>query len=250
MKRLILLFVSVILFAPVTKAQQSNDGEFKTRNQTTKSEKSRKNDDDGEKAFGKGKLVIVAGYGFPNLYKSFFKNTISNSGSSTSGYSYDYTVKGFGPVFLRGEYGITKWFGAGLIIGYSQMSVTKTDAYTEEDYDSNSGTYVTGTYQDVAKYTHTSLSIGARANFHFGTGKRIDPYAGVGLGYSSNQNKFTYSTTNPYQALPVPVSISGIPFYFAISIGTRYYFTDNIGLYAEFGFDKWSLLQGGLAFKL
>src|SRR5581483_7701863 len=115
MKKLILICVSVTVLSTALISQ--DNGEFKVRQQTTKEEKKKKDKEESdEKAFGKGKLVIVAGYGYPNLYRSIFKNLIANSSTSAAGYNYAYDTKGFGPCFLRGEYGITKWFGVGLIL--------------------------------------------------------------------------------------------------------------------------------------
>jgi opacity protein-like surface antigen len=247
MKKIILVLASITILTPVS---AQDNGEFKVREQSTKTEKKKKEKvDDDEKAFGKGKIVVTAGYGFPNLYKSIFKSLISNGTNSSAGYSYAYDVKGIGPAFIKGDYGITKLIGVGLVLGYSNMTLTETETYNEDVYNSTTGYYETHTYQDVVKYTHTSLSVGARINFHFGTGKKLDPYAGAGIGYSNNQNKFSVTSNNPGSTTTTPVSISGVPVYFAFGVGMRYYFTENIGLYGEIGFDKWSFVQGGLAVK-
>jgi opacity protein-like surface antigen len=246
MKKLILIFACSLMTAPVVLGQ--DDGEFKVRKQPTKEEKQKKDKEESdEKAFGEGKLIVAVGYGYPNLYKSIFKNLIANS--NTAGNAYAYDVKGIGPAFIKGEYGLSKLIGLGFVIGYSNMTLTETETYNSEVYNPSTLMYESRTYQDVYKYTRTSLSVGARVNFHFGTGKKLDPYAGVAVGYSSNQNKFSVTTNNPNYTPAAPVSISGFPFYFAFGIGMRYYFTENIGIYGELGLDKWSFIQGGLAFK-
>ena len=225
---------------PSAKSQQTttNDGEFKVRDQTTKSEKSKKDDDD-EKAFKQGTFDFTIGYGYPDMYKTIIKSLVDNSGNT-------YEVKGLGPAFLKVEYGVTKLIGIGAVIGYQSISVS--DTYLYQDYNSTTGGY--NTYEEVEKLTYTSLSVAARINFHFGTGKKLDPYAGVGVGYSQKQYKFTYTTNNPNGLRTTPETYSGlIPFYLGITAGIRYYFTPNIGIYGEVGFDKWSLIQGGLAIK-
>jgi opacity protein-like surface antigen len=242
MKRIILIFTCVGLLISYTNAQQTNDGEFKVKDSKTKGKSS--NDDDDEKAFKTGTFAFTVGYGFPDLYKSFIKSIVANSGVA-------YEVKGLGPAFLKVEYGVTKLIGLGAAIGYQSINVSDTYSYQESTYNSTTGMYEYHNYEDVEKLTYTSLSIGARINFHFGTGKKLDPYAGVGVGYSQKQYKFTYTTNNPRGISTTPETYSGIiPFYFGITAGMRYYFTPNIGIYGEVGFDKWSLIQGGLAIKI
>lgn len=243
MKKIILIFACLGLLIPFAGAQQSSDGEFKVRNQTTKGGKS-KSDDGEEKAFKEGTFNVTIGYGFPDMYKSIIRSLVVNSGNT-------YEVKGLGPAFLKAEYGVTKLIGIGANIGYQSISVTDTYSYQDQIYNSTTGMYEYHTYEDVEKMTYTSLSIAARINFHFGTGKRLDPYAGVGVGYSQKQYKFTYTTNNPSGLNSTPQSYSGFfPFYVGVTAGLRYYFTPNIGIYGEIGFDKWSLIQGGLAIKI
>lgn len=242
MKKSILILICAAVLSPVAKAQQANVGEFKT---FTKSEKSKKNnDDDDEKAFEQGTFNLTAGYGFPDMYKSFIKSIVNNSGNN-------YEVKGFGPVFAKVEYGVTKLIGLGVAVGYQSIGVSDTYLYQESTYNSTTGNYEYHTYEEVEKLQYTSLSVAARINFHFGTGKRLDPFAGVGVGYSHKQYVFSYTTNNPNGLQSTPDTYSGIfPFYFGITAGVRYYFTPNIGIYGEVGFDKWSLIQGGLAIKI
>ena len=230
-----------------------DDGEFKTKTQNKPAEKEKKKKEESdEKAFKEGTLAITLGYGFPNLYKSIYKGLIVNTNSLSNLYNYDtyaYTSKGLGPLFVKADYGLTKLIGIGIIGGYFNAVINETRTYTVSEYDSGTGNYYNAVYQDKTDYNYSSLSIGARINFHFGTGEKLDPYAGVGAGYSLNQSKLTYSTNNPNTIARSPYSGTGIPTYFAITVGMRYYFTPNIGIYGEIGFDKWSLIQGGLAIK-
>ena len=237
MKKLILICVSVVILIPSAKAQQSGGGDdFKTRDQTTKKEKEQSD----EKAFKEGSIAVTVGYGFPDMYKSFVKAIVNDLQNPNATYS----VKGIGPAFLKMEYGLSKLIGLGAVIGYHNISVTETYAY--QSYNSVTGLY--GTYEDVEKLTYTSISAALRINFHFGTGKRLDPYAGVGAGYSHKTYVFTQTTNNPNGFVNAPDTYNAIfPVYFGISAGLRYYFTPNIGIYGEVGFDKWSVLQGGLA---
>lgn len=253
MKKAILILAIIAISNPNAQAQQtteSND-DFKVITQTGKEAKKKKDENDGT-AFRKGNIAITVGYGFPNLYKALHKSFIVNLNNLGDPYgttTYAYSANAFGPTFLKVDYGVTKLIGLGLTAGYFNSNITQTATYTVSEYNSSTSTYIDKTYQDVTKYTYSSLSIGARINFHFGTGEKLDPYAGVALGYSSNTVKQTYSTNNPNATVSAPYNRTGIPTHFAITVGMRYYFTPNIGIYGELGFDKWSLIQGGLAIK-
>lgn len=252
MKRTLLILSAITMLSSTMHSQDTNEGEFKVRNQTTKSESKKKKSDDTEGAFKKGNIVITAGYGFPNLYKNIYKGLISTVNSINSIYyqeNYSYSVKGMGPAFFKADYGLSKLIGLGVVAGYFNTSITQTRSYQVSEYNSSTSTYQYVNYEDVTKYEMSSFSVGARINFHFGRGEKLDPYAGVGVGYSLNQYKQTQTTNNPNAILERPYSGTGIPTYFAITVGMRYYFTPNIGIYGEVGFDKWSLVQGGLVAK-
>ncbi len=213
------------------------------------SDKTKGKDENPEKAFDEGKMVLTVGYGFPNIYKAIFK--AANSNSSTNG-AYGSSsnvvsdIKGLGPAFLKFEYGLNKVVAVGASFGYYNFTLTQTQTY--QSYLGSSSNYVS--YTDVYKWYYTSFSAGARINFHFGTGKKLDPYAGVAAGYSANKYTESYSTTDPNSSLPPTQTYNGlIPVYFSITAGLRYYITDNVGFYAELGIDKWSVIQGGLSFK-
>jgi len=195
--------------------------------------------------------AVTVGYGFPNLYKALLKTSIE--ANQQQGYYYDetfgYKVKGYGPLFVKYEYALTKLIGLGASFGYWSTKFTETYNYQDGYYDANSANYVYTEYQDVTEHHFSSLSAGARLNFHFGTQEKLDPYAGVAAGYTSMNYTYKFSSTNPNTTDPPSISYSGIPVYFAITAGIRYYFTENIGAYAELGLDKWSVIQGGLAIK-
>lgn len=247
MKKTIIISASFVLISTGARSQTSGGSDFNTMTPKSKSESNSKNssDDDEEKAYKEGAINITVGYGFPNMYKSIYKALFTNN-STVSNSDYTYEVKGIGPAFLKIEYGLSKLIGLGAVIGYSDVSVIETNTY--DSYNYTTSTY--NTYHDKFIYKYTSLSIGARLNFHFATGKKLDPYAGIGAGYSRKEHKFSFSTDNPNQLTPTPVTFNAyFPVYFGITAGLRYYFTPNIGLYGEVGFDKWSVIQGGLAVK-
>lgn len=188
-----------------------------------------------ELAFKKGTVAVTAGYGVPNLARVGLRLIYG---------SYDgYNVKGFGPMLLKGEYGVLNKLGVGAIIGYS--STTLTYNYKDSYYDNN-GYYVPYTYQENLKWN--SLSLGAHANFHFATKEKVDWYVGGGLGYTLHN--ITYSNNDPYNKNNNSyIAYNPNSIFYAITIGMRYYFSPNVGIYAEAGIEKGALIQGGLAIK-
>ena len=154
---------------------------------------------EGNLAWDEGKVVILAGYGFPNLVKVILKTAINsankaNQNSTTDQYNLD--VKGFGPVLFKGEYAVSKLIGIGVTGGYWSTSLIGTHNYVDQVYNNNTNSYVTTAYQDVVTYKVTSLGIGARINFHFATTEKLDPYAGIGAGFSNSMSSITKASSN------------------------------------------------------
>lgn len=188
-------------------------------------------------AFEKGTIVATVGYGFPDLHRA-------NLRSGYTAYSSN-KVSGIGPIILKGDYGIVKFkwghsVGAGIVIGYSSTKIVFNDFY----YNYNYGNYgVANSYTETNNYR--KITIGARGTYHFYTKEKIDCYASIGLGF--NVNSFSRTTTNPNGYTQAAVANSGA--YSAFTAGIRYYFTKNIGVYAEAGWDMSAPIQGGLAIK-
>jgi len=182
-------------------------------------------------SFDEGKSVVTVGYGFPNLVTATFRN-LYNTTDHTG-----YTFQAMGPLMARYEYGLSEKIGFGLVLGYSSMTLS----YNYEDYNT-AGTLSTYT----AKLKWSSPTVGGRMSIHFATKDKLDPYFGVAAGWSGNT--LTWTDNNPNNSNNKS-SISFTPFYFGLGVGMRYYFTDNIGMYVEFGWDKWALMQAGLALK-
>lgn len=200
-------------------------------------------------AYNEKQSVVTVGYGFPNLYKNILKVSLQNSYYGYTDVNLTTKVTGFGPFFIKYEYALTKLIGVGASVGYWSTKFTQSYHYQSSVYNPNSGNYYTANYTDVMDYKVSSLSAGARLNFHFGTQEKLDPYAGIAAGYTNTVYRLTQTSDNPdYISYPAYTG-RGIPVYFAITAGLRYYFTKNIGAYAELGLDKWSVIQGGLAIK-
>lgn len=189
-------------------------------------------------AFEKGTVVATAGYGFPDLYRTSLRLAYNGYNSTK--------VRGFGPLILKGDYGIVKFkwghsVGAGIVIGYNTTSVKFTDTYNEHVGFPNY--YVTRTYNET--HTFRTITVGARGTYHFFTKEKLDCYASIGLGFNINSTARTTDNPNGYTAYAS--ARSGV--YSAFTVGIRYYFTKNFGVYSELGWDNSTPIQAGVALK-
>lgn len=198
----------------------------------------------GRNCYDAGTTTMTLGYGFPNLTKLVW-------GSVYSAYE-DVEVTGYGPLHFKAEYGLSEVVSLGVSVGYVHTEWNWTydasgfEYVTSKDEFGNEITnyqYVPHQYKEGVVYS--ALNINARVNFHFLTTQQLDPYFGVGLGY--NKPTITFFSDDPDYTYTETIS-SPIPVGFESTLGLRYYFTPNIGLYAEAGLSK-SIMQAGLSIK-
>ena len=186
--------------------------------------------DQKNSAFRKGAIVISAGYGFGNFTKTLFMPY----------YDFDaFTYSASGPIHFKGEYGLSDKIGIGLSINYISGNAFWNDTYVPS----------TGQLTNPAGRWDFSLwSILLRMNLHFAPKKKLDPYVGIGAGYRQENWRFL----SPYPLLsPAPPSLYSptyLPWGFETTVGLRYCFTNNIGIYTEIGFAK-AIIQGGITVK-
>jgi outer membrane protein W len=175
---------------------------------------------------GKGAVVVNAGYGFGNIWKTLFKLSGGFTGSK---------VTATGPIALGFEYGVSEKIGVGVQLGYGQVKSTSTDA----GGNSNGGDL-------TSVESLTSIQALIRGNYHFGSSEKFDPYIGLGLGYGNFKYKYSDNDPNyPDQstfAIPSAFGFSG-------ALGARYYVASNVGIYAEIGYVTGSIAQVGLNVK-
>jgi len=171
-------------------------------------------------AFKKGAVIFSIGYGFPNLdaQKSNFNNNNFQFESAS--------ISEWGPIQGKVEYGIDDRISLGVSANYDHDNVKTTFFYTNGIF-------------------HSSfLSILGRMNIHFVKKKKLDVYFGIGVGY--RKNNFPIDNTVWYSAVyPIP---QDIPLGLEATIGMRYFFMKNIGIYSEVGASK-SIIQAGLTIK-
>lgn len=184
-------------------------------------------------SFEDDKNYVSVGYGGVTFIGTFAKVFEEESG---------YEFSGLGPIYLKYERALSDKIGFGATLAYAGYKFNWTDTY--DDYNTSTGNYETKTYNYQQKFS--TYSILARLNIHFGDGDKFDPYWGVGLGYRAGN--WSYSDNDPDSDSDIEVK-TVFPFGFESTLGARYYFTDNIGAYAEVGLAK-SVFQAGLNFKL
>ncbi len=172
-------------------------------------------------AFPEGSQAISLGHGFI----TFLGGLNSNFDQFT-----DVKYRGMGPYYLKYEYAVTDNIAMGLNVAYA----TNEWSY---DYESDGSTYTETT-------TRKTYSVLARFNYHFGRGPKFDPYLGLGMGYRNAEwtVKDSGSGTSGVELKSL------MPFGFELTMGARYFFVPNLGIYAEVGGAK-SVAQAGLAVK-
>lgn len=111
------------------------------------------------------------------------------------------------------EHGFTDKISAGGFIGY---------AGSKEEIATFGTTY-------TFKYSY--LIIGARGSYHFYNTDKIDAYGGAMLGYNIANSKVEVSGAGAGFITPQAAEVGGIAY--GLHVGGRYYFTDQIGAYAE-----------------
>jgi len=116
------------------------------------------------------------------------------------------------------EYGLTEDISIGGLLGYASSSEN---------------------YSSLGKIDYSYLIFGARANYHFETGEKFDPYGGAILGYYNVGFNDKGGYLGDFAASSV---------IYGVQIGANYYFSKNIGAWAEVGYGV-GYLNLGVTFK-
>ncbi len=111
-------------------------------------------------------------------------------------------------------------------------------------FDYNGGNYGDN-YYNSSRWRYTATYFGARGSYHFNrilnlNTKKIDLYAGLGLGYHT----FRWNDTNYGYGYDFR---SGL--FFNYFVGGKYYFNDKIGAFLELGYTGLSSSRVGLSVK-
>ncbi len=122
-------------------------------------------------SFDKGKFVGTVGYGISAIFGKW-KRLIDATYAGGTGTS---KASAFGPLLIKGDYGISDKIGVGGVIGYGRMKheytyestvVIPTPPYTKKE-----------TYTDTWKLS--AIIIAVRGTYHFVNKDNLDVYGGV-----------------------------------------------------------------------
>jgi hypothetical protein len=177
--------------------------------------------------YEKGKVVIDAYYGFPNLVTGYYKTLIN--ASNAAGGNTGITATSIGPLGARVEYLLSDKVGFGVDFSYANTTLKYTNVYN---------------YQvSIPRWR-----VVPRINLHLGQSTKLDPYFAFGLGYDSwgvvgKTNDPNYVNYSVKQILPIYV-----PVVIMAKFGMRYFITDNLGLGFELGLGG-PLATGGVTVK-
>jgi hypothetical protein len=178
--------------------------------------------------YPKGGFNVSVGYGafaWGNVIKNLLETEVK-----------DLKINRTGPIYVKAEYALADNFTIGMNINYTNT----TGSFTLDSINA-------GNINLSKKYSGT---LGLRSTSIIGRLNYTIPFAddkagfmiGGGLGYRGFRG--SYTDTDPRTpvdgGLSFPFPITG-----ELTFGLKYYLTENIGLYTEFGLTR-SILQGGI----
>lgn len=186
--------------------------------------------------------------GVPNWANSLFFNQYDGNQVNVQNYQVEGGMLSYG---ARIEYMASDRVGVGADVNYELSGYSyKFDDYV---YDPNgniltdaNGDYLINQYQTT--YSAKKIRAMFRLNYHFVQEEKIDMYAGFAGGYKSVNRS---SVTNPETSSFDDANLNGalIPVSLRIAIGTKLFFTQNVGAHVELGAFGGGLLQAGLTVK-
>ncbi len=148
---------------------------------------------------------------------------------------------GYGSGLLGGSSSVTPALSASfergiLPLGPGVLGVGAFVGYQGASYDFGGG--------DKWKYTDVMVTL--RGAFHYPVLSNFDAYAGLSLGLRHSSSSFSGPSGSIYNSFGGEVSSNAATS--GLFAGGRYYFTSNIGAFAELGYDQ-TYLKAGLAIK-
>jgi hypothetical protein len=183
---------------------------------------------------------IIDGYvGIPNWANSIIYNQYDGTSTSVHNYKVNGGMLSYGGRF---EYMVADKMGVGADINY-EVSGFNYD-YDTSVYNPTTTNYDIKTYN--VDYKAKKLRAMVRLNYHFVQNDRVDAYAGFAGGYKY-VNRIVTATDPNYNDASLKGAL--VPVSLRIAIGTRVYFTDNIGGMVELGLGGGALLQFGISAK-
>jgi opacity protein-like surface antigen len=175
-----------------------------------------------QNAFEIKKNYISVGYGLELLNAQSWYPESQREG---------YKFSSLGPITMKYEHALGEEFGLGLVVGYSKSSVSWIDTSGVDNYNYS--------------FKFQKITAALRMNWHFFTDENWNAYAGVGMGYKDS----TWKLETNDDWYNDDVEIKGAPIALSLSMGVRYYFSPNLGLFLETGMGH-GFVQCGLQVKL
>ena len=190
-----------------------------------------------------GNFIIDPYVGIPNwansiLYAKYDEENTDGTQTNVSNYKVNGSMLSYGGRF---EYMLDESFGLGLDVNYEESGFN----FDYDDYDSISMTVTKYNYD----YTATKIRGMVRMNKHFVQNDRVDAYFGIGAGYKYVKRQAYEENITSGTRTESGTGKALVPVTFRFAIGTRIYFTENIGANIELGAFGGALLQFGLSAK-
>lgn len=133
-------------------------------------------------------------------------------------------------IFAKGDKVINAGIGLGSSFGslsLPPLSVSFDYGVADKLVDGENGSISVGGVLGLAGSSYANIGlIGARGAFHYQFAPKLDTYAGLMLGYNYINWKSGYNSS----------FASYNSFGYNVFIGARYFFTENIGAFAELGY--------------
>ena len=202
----------------------------------------------------KNNQLFFIGVGETIAYTHVIKNNINDVIKFHITSKETYSVKSTPNIFLKHEKLVTSNIGLGF-----NMSFKSTDIVQKYDYSVPTNSYYTVnqmyyqkyvTYNEQITYSFQDFSASVRASYHYLDLEKIHPYVAMGLGFRFVEGDYKIKSTNPSTPEYSIIFEKTFPLYVSATLGLSYFVTNKFGFYAEAGFDKWSILQGGFVFKI
>ena len=187
------------------------------------------------KCFDENSSTVSIGYGFISPYKNNFKLPSIFSAFTDLKTKFSAT----GPIGLTYEWGVAKHISVGVQVNYSKVKNTITQ---KDGIDVNKDLIVKQDLEQVFALL--------RANYHFATTDKLDPYVGFGVGYGSykleNSSNDPEAKASDFDILAVkkPNSLK-----IAGQLGVKYYINPKFGFFGEVGNLAASYVQVGITTK-
>lgn len=184
-----------------------------------------------------GNVIIDPYAGIPNwansiVYSQFDPDNVEGTYNNVSNYGTKGGMLSYGG---RVEYMVADNFGVGIDVNYEVSGL-------QFDYDSLGVPF-------HYEYSAKKLRAMVRMNYHFVQTDRADVYTGFAGGYKHVKREGFEENTITGDRTTVDGPGSLIPVAFRIAVGTRIYFTENIGAMVELGAGGGAILQFGLSAK-